>query len=162
MNRSTPWQSPSVTTPTGAPSSTTTTTPCARLASSDSASPTVEVGAERDRGVEDRVPRLDPGDDLADDVDRDVLREDGEAAAAGDRLGHPPAGDRGHVGDDERDRRADPVRRGQVDVEPGADVGTVGHHEDVGVGQVVVGTRSPRKRMAAIVPRGSGGPAVAR
>ena len=44
VNRSTPWHCPSVTTPTGDPFSTTTTIPCARLVSSASASPTVDVG----------------------------------------------------------------------------------------------------------------------
>ena len=121
VKRSTPAQSASVTTPTGRPSSTTTTAPCARLGSRASASATVSVGSQRDRRVVDEVARLDPGDDLGDDVDRDVLRDDGEAAAAGDRLGHPPAGDGGHVRDDERDGRAGAVGRGEVDVEPGGD-----------------------------------------
>src|SRR6202453_3345785 len=45
VNRSTPRQSASVATPTGRPSSTTTTRPCARLGSRLSASPAVSVGA---------------------------------------------------------------------------------------------------------------------
>ena len=44
VNRSTPWQSASVTTPTGRPPSTTTTAPCARLGSRPSASPVVSPG----------------------------------------------------------------------------------------------------------------------
>ena len=44
VKRSTSWHAPSVTTPTGTPSSTTTTMPCARLCSSASASLTVDVG----------------------------------------------------------------------------------------------------------------------
>jgi hypothetical protein len=44
VNRSTPWQSASVTTPTGLPSSTTITAPCARLGSRLSASPVVSDG----------------------------------------------------------------------------------------------------------------------
>ena len=45
VNLSTPRQSASVATPTGRPSSTTTTAPCARLGSRLSASPAVSVGA---------------------------------------------------------------------------------------------------------------------
>lgn len=45
VKRSTPLRSCSVTMPTGRSSSTTTTAPCARLGSSDSASATVAVGA---------------------------------------------------------------------------------------------------------------------
>ncbi len=45
VKRSTPWQSESVTTPTGRPSSTTTSALCARLWISDSASATVAPGA---------------------------------------------------------------------------------------------------------------------
>ncbi len=45
VNRSTSAQSRSVTTPTGRPSATTTTAPCARLGSRSSASATVSVGA---------------------------------------------------------------------------------------------------------------------
>jgi hypothetical protein len=44
VNRSTPWQSDSVTTPTGYPSSTTITAPCARLGSRLSACPVVASG----------------------------------------------------------------------------------------------------------------------
>ena len=60
-------------------------------------------------------------DDVGDDVDRDVLRDDHEAAAAGDRLGHPAAGDGGHVGDDERDGGAGAVGRTEVHAVAGAD-----------------------------------------
>ena len=45
VNRSMPTQSASVTTPTGRPSETTITAPCARLGSRLSASPAVSVGA---------------------------------------------------------------------------------------------------------------------
>jgi hypothetical protein len=44
VNRSTPWQSASVTTPTGRPSSVTMTAPCDRLGSRASASPAVLAG----------------------------------------------------------------------------------------------------------------------
>ncbi len=44
VNRSTPWQSASVTTPAGRPSSVTMTAPWARLGSSASASPAVSAG----------------------------------------------------------------------------------------------------------------------
>ncbi len=129
-----------MTTPTGRPSSSTTTpAPCARLGSSDSASATVCVGTSADRGVEHQVPPLDPADDLGHDVDRDVLRDDHQAAAAGDGLGHPAAGDGGHVGDDERDGGARPVRRPQVDRLAGPDRAAARHHEDVVVRQVVRG-----------------------
>jgi hypothetical protein len=43
VKRSTPWQAPSVTRPTGEPPSTTTTMPCARLPISEIASATVEL-----------------------------------------------------------------------------------------------------------------------
>ena len=76
------------------------------------------VRGQRDRGVEDGVPRLHEPHHLGHDRDRDVLRDDGEAAAAGHGLGHPLAGDRGHVGDDERQGRAGAVGGGQVDVVP--------------------------------------------
>ena len=69
---------------------------------------------QRDRGVEDEVAALTR--DTSRPPDRDVLRDDGDPAAPGDGLGHPPSGDRGHVGDDERDRRPGAVVGGEVDV----------------------------------------------
>jgi hypothetical protein len=101
--------------------------------------------AERDRGVVDGVPGLEPADHLADDVHRDVLRQHGEPPAARHGLGHPPSGDRRHVGDDDRDRRPHPVGGGQVHLEPGPDRRARRHHEDVGVGQVVGGPRAVQK-----------------
>ena len=95
------------------------------------------VGAQLDRGVEDVVALLDPRDDVRDDRDRDVLRDDGEAAATGDRLGHPLAGDGRHVGHHERQRRAGAVGGAQVDVVAAGHRRRAGHHEDVVVGQVV-------------------------
>ena len=91
-----------------------------------------------DRGVVDEVARLLPGDDVAHDLGRDVLRDDGERTAAGGGLGHPAAGDGGHVGDDERDRRARAVDGREVDVEPAGHRRPVRHHEDVVVGEVVL------------------------
>ena len=79
---------------------------------------------ERERRVVDQVARLHPGDDLGDDIDRYVLRQHRDAAAPGDRLGHPAAGDGGHVGHDDRDGRAAAVPRGQVDIEAGTDLRT--------------------------------------
>ena len=61
--------------------------------------------------VVDDVARLDVLDDALDDVERDVLRQHREAAAAGHGLGHATTGDRGHVADDHRDRRAERVGR---------------------------------------------------
>ena len=75
------------------------------------------VGRERDRRLVQRVAALDVLDHRADDVEGDVLGQDGDAAAASDGLGHAAAGDGGHVGDDDRQRRADAVRCRQVDVE---------------------------------------------
>ena len=69
-------------------------------------------GGERDRGLEDRVPLLDPGHHLGDDVERDVLRDDAESPTARHRLGHPSSGDGCHVGDDQRDRRTGAVAGG--------------------------------------------------
>ena len=88
-------------------------------------------GREGDRRVVDEVAGLDEVDDLGDDVDRDVLRDDGEATATGHRLGHPAAAHRGHVGHDDRDRRPGAVAGGQVDVHPAADGAAARHHEDV-------------------------------
>ena len=99
--------------------------------------------ADRGRAVQcegsvvDRVSLLDPGGDLADDVQRDVLPDHGNAATAGYGFGHPAPGDRGHVGDDDRDRGAAAVVRGQVDVEARGHRRPPGHHEDVVVRQVV-------------------------
>ncbi len=76
---------------------------------------------QRDRGVVDRVPVLDPAHHLADHLRGDVLRDDGDPAAPRHRLSHPAAGDRRHVGDDHRDRRTHVVGGAQVDVQPGAD-----------------------------------------
>ena len=64
------------------------------------------VRAERQRGVVDKVPALHPGDHLGDDLDGDVLGQDGEAAPASHRLSHPAPGDRGHVGHQDGDRGA--------------------------------------------------------
>ena len=116
---------------------------------------------------------FDPGDDLAHDLGRDVLRDDGERAPAGDRLGHPAAGDGGHVGHDERDRRARAVDRREVDVEPARHRRAARHHEDVVVGEVelgleaveethppsvgAAGARTGRDRHPAPVQRGSWG-----
>ena len=96
------------------------------------------VRVERDRGVVDEVALLDPADDLADDLDRDVLRDDGEAAASGHRLGHPAPGDGGHVGDDDRDGRPGAVDRREVDVEAARHRRAARHHEHVVVGEVVL------------------------
>jgi hypothetical protein len=92
-----------------------------------------------DRGVVDQMAALDPGHRLGDHVDRDVLRDDRQPAPAGHGLGHPPTGDRGHVGHHDRNRRAAPVVAGQVHVEPGLDGRPAGDHEDVVVGQLVLG-----------------------
>lgn len=96
------------------------------------------------RGLLDRygvhqVAALDPGHHLGDHVHRDVLRQHGQPAAAGDGLGHATTGHRGHVGRDDRDRGAAAVLRGQVHVEPGGHRGPVRHQEHVAVGQVVGG-----------------------
>jgi hypothetical protein len=75
-------------------------------------------GRQGDRGVVDEVARLLPGDHLAHDLGRDVLRDDGQRTPARGRLGHPAAGDGGHVGHDEGDGRARAVDGREVDVEP--------------------------------------------
>ena len=90
-----------------------------------------------DRRVVDGVARLHVLDHLVDDVEGDVLGQDRHAAPAGDGLGHPPAGDGGHVGDHDRQAGPDPVRRRQVDVHAGRHGRQARHHEDVAVRQVV-------------------------
>ena len=97
------------------------------------------VPLEGDRRVVDEVALLDPADDVADDLDGDVLGDDGDAAPARDRLGHATPGDGGHVGHDERDRGAGPVDRREVDVEAARHGRAAGHHEDVVVGEVELG-----------------------
>ena len=94
VKRSTPVRSASVTTPTGRPSVDDDARAVRPLGQQRQRVGDGLVGGQHDRGVEHQVALLDPGDDLGDDVDRDVLRDDDEAAAAGDRLGHPAAGDR--------------------------------------------------------------------
>ena len=97
------------------------------------------VRRQRDRRLVQRVAALDVVDDRPDDVERDVLGKHGQPAAAGHRLGHPPPGHGGHVGDNHRQRRADPVGRREVDIETRPDAREVGNHEHVVVGQVVTG-----------------------
>ena len=106
------------------------------------------VWRQRDRRLVQRVAALDVVDDRADDVEGDVLGQHGQPAAAGHGLGHPPAGDGGHVGDDDRERRADPVGRREVDVEARTDRRQVRDHEHVVVRQVVagVGVEQPHDR----------------
>ncbi len=97
------------------------------------------AGVEGDGGVVHQVTLLDPADDLGDDLGRDVLRDGDQAAAAGDGLGHPAAGDGGHVGHDQRDGGAGAVVGGQVDSLAGAHGGSAGDHEYVVVREVVRG-----------------------
>jgi hypothetical protein len=89
-----------------------------------------------DGGVVHPVTGLDPLNGVDDDIDGDVLRNDGESPAAGDRLGHALAGDRRHIGDDERDGGAGGVVGGQVHVRATAHARARGHHEDVVVCQI--------------------------
>ena len=95
-------------------------------------------GVEGDRhgGVEDGMGLFDLPDGMGDHIGRDVLGEDREPAAARHGLGHPPAGDGGHVRRDQRQRCRQAVGGGEVDVQPGGDIGAVRHHENVGIGEV--------------------------
>ena len=86
-----------------------------------------------------RSPRLDPLHDRLDHVDGNVLREHRHPAPPRHDLGHPPTCDGGHVGHHDRDRRADPVGRREIDREPAADRRPARHHEHVAVGEVVSG-----------------------
>ena len=95
------------------------------------------VRGQLDGGVEHQVPRLHVAHHVGHDRRRDVLRDHHDAATPGDGLGHPLAGDRGHVRDHDRERRAGAVRGGQVDVVPAGDRGAPRDHEHVVVGQVV-------------------------
>ena len=93
-------------------------------------------GRERDGGLEDRVASLDPGRDVPDDVERDVLRQDSKAAAAGHGLGHPLPRHCRHVRRHQRDRGAGPVIGREVDIQARGDIGPGRHQEEVGVGQI--------------------------
>ena len=75
------------------------------------------VRTERDGRVVHEVAGLHVLDDRVGDVERDVLRQHGDATAAGDGLGHAPAGDGSHVRHDHRDGGAEPIGRGEIDVE---------------------------------------------
>ena len=88
-------------------------------------------GGQGDRCVVHEVTTLDPVDDVGDDLERDVLRDDCDATASGDGLGHATAGDGGHVGDHDGDGGAGAVGGGQVDIEPGGHIGSGRDHEDV-------------------------------
>ena len=95
------------------------------------------VRTDRDRRVVDRMRALDLADHRTDHVGRDVLRNDRHPAPPSDRLSHPPPGDGGHVGHDQWKCRADGVGAAQIDIESGNDRRAPGHHEHVGISQVV-------------------------
>ena len=92
---------------------------------------------ERDGRVVDRVAAVEVLDDRLHDVEGDVLRQDGQAAAPGDRLGHAPPRHRRHVGHDHRQARPHPIGRRQVHVHPRRHRREAGDHEHVAVRQVV-------------------------
>src|SRR5215831_10474923 len=73
VNRSTPVQSASVTTPTGRPSAMTTDAAVRALEQQVERMPGRRLWAERQRCVIDQIAALDPGDNLGDDVDGYVL-----------------------------------------------------------------------------------------
>ena len=89
-----------------------------------------------DRGVVDRVGGLDLGDSVDDDVNGDVLRDNGDPTAAGDGLGHALARDSRHIGHDEGDGGAGGVVGGQVHAHAAAHRRARGDHEDIVVSQV--------------------------
>ncbi len=97
------------------------------------------VGCQRHWGVEHQVPAFDERHRLLYRRDRQILRQDYDATAAGDRLGHPPPGYRGHIGDHYRNGGARAVGGGQIDVEARRDLGSVRNDEHVVVCQVVPG-----------------------
>jgi hypothetical protein len=90
-----------------------------------------------DRGLVDRVPGLDEVDDGLDHIEWDVLGQHREPTATSHRLGHPPTRDSRHVGHDHRDRRAETVGCGEVDVEAAGHRRQARHHEDIAVREVV-------------------------
>jgi hypothetical protein len=94
---------------------------------------------EHERGVPHRVPGLDPAHDLGHRRRRDVLRQHGERAPPGQRLGHPAPGHRGHVRRDHRHLGTGTVGPGQVHIEPRGDRGPARDEEHVVVGEVVLG-----------------------
>ena len=111
------------------------------------------VGSDRNGRVIDGVRPLDLGHHLGDHVGGDVLRDDGDATPARDRLGHPSTRDRGHIGHHERQRGADPVGAGQIDREPGAHAGAARDHEHVGIGQVIGGGLIQEPHRTILSPR---------
>ena len=114
--------------------------------------PWPSVGREQPSGIGDgrlrrederRVPqhrlRLDPADRGVELLQRHVLGQHAEPAAAGEGRREAGAGDGVHVGRHERDRRGRAVARRQVDVEPARDGRAPRDEEDVRVGQIDVG-----------------------
>ena len=94
------------------------------------------VDGQGERVVHEQVPGLHGADDRVDALGGEVLREDGEAAAARHDFCHATSCDSGHVRGDQRDRGAGAVVAAEVDVEAGGDRGTTGQEEAVVVGQV--------------------------
>ena len=94
------------------------------------------LGLHGDGRLEHGVCQLDLLHSPPDHIDRDVLRERGDATASGDRLSHPATRYRRHVGDGDRQRRTDAVRSCQIDILTRGDAGPARNHEHVAVGQV--------------------------
>ena len=95
------------------------------------------IWRQYDRRVGHQVAALDKVHGPPHGLDRKILWQDHDPAAAGHRLRHPPARDRGHVRHHHRNGGATAVRGRQVDVEAGYDVRAARDDEDVVVGQVV-------------------------
>ena len=74
---------------------------------------------------------LHPGNDLGNDLKRDVLRNNGNATATSHSFGHTATSNCGHIGDDNRNRGSGTVVGGQVNVESRRDIGSGRNHEHV-------------------------------
>ena len=107
-----------------------------RFGSSAIASPTVWCGSSTIGVSKTRWRCLTHDDHVPHHGERDVLRDDRDAAPARDGLGHPSPRDSRHVRDDERERRTRAVGGLQVDVVARGHAGAARHHEDVVVGEV--------------------------
>jgi L-threonylcarbamoyladenylate synthase len=92
-----------------------------------------------DRSVEHGVSRFDELDHVSHHVDRYVLGQHDEPTTASDRLRHPSPGDGSHVGDDDGNRRTNPIWCGEINAHAAFHLGHRWNEEDIVVGEIEVG-----------------------